>query len=147
MNQPPEPTRKYMAVSMNDSSLIEYIRQSVPSLTALYRFGSQAKGTARRDSDMDLAVLARDPIPNLRRVELAMELAVQLHRDVDLVDLRTASTVMRMQVLFTGTCLGTQDESARREFKMYAYSDDARLNEERKGILDDIRAHGSVYTE
>ena len=148
MNQPPEPTRKYMAVSMNDSSLIEYIRQSVPSLTALYRFGSQAKGTARRDSDMDLAVLARDPIPNLRRVELAMELAVQLHRDVGLVDLRTASTVMRMQVLSTGTCLeDTQDESARREFKMYAYSDDARLNEERKGILDDIRAHGSVYTE
>ena len=92
-------------------------------------------------------MLARDPIPNLRRFELAQELAGQLHRDVDLVDLRTASTVMRMQVLSTGTCLDTQDESARREFEMYAYSDYARLNEERKGILDDIRAHGSVYTE
>lgn len=84
---------------MNDSSLIEYIRQSVPSLTALYRFGSQAKGTARPDSDIDLAILARDPIPNIRRFEIAQELAAQLHLDVDLVDLRTASTVMRMQVL------------------------------------------------
>ena len=130
---------------MNDSSLIEYIRQSVPSLTALYRFGSQAKGTARRDSDMDLAVLARDPIPNLRRFELAQELAVQLHRDVDLVDLRTASTVMRMQVLSTGACLDSQDEQARREFEMYAYSDYARLNEERREIVKGITERGLVY--
>jgi len=136
-----------MVAGMDDHSLIEYIRQSVPSLIALYRFGSQAKGTARPDSDLDLAVLAYDPIPNLRRFELAQELAVQLHRDVDLVDLRNASTVMRMQVLPTETCLDTQGESARREFEMYAYSDYARLNEERKGILDDIRARGSVYTE
>ena len=134
-----------MAVSMNDSSLIEYIRQSVPGLIALYRFGSQAKGTARRESDVDLAVLARDPIPNLRRFELTQELAVQLHRDVDLVDLRNASTVMRMQVLSTGTCLDTQDESARREFEMYAYSDYARLNEERHEILKRISASGLVH--
>jgi uncharacterized protein len=130
---------------MNDSSLIEYIRQSIPSLIALYRFGSQAKGTARLDSDVDLAVLARDPIPNLRRFELAQELAVQMHCDVDLVDLRNASTVMRMQVLFTGTCLDTQDESARREFEMYAYSDYARLNEERHEILKSITKRGLVY--
>lgn len=132
---------------MNDTLLIEYVRKSVPDLIALYRFGSQAKGEARPDSDIDLAVLARDPIPSLRRFELAQELAIRLHRDVDLVDLRTASTVMRMQVLSTGTCLDAPDEPARREFEMYAYSDYARLNEERKGILDDIRARGSVYTE
>lgn len=130
---------------MNDSSLIEYIRQSVPGFIALYRFGSQAKGTARRESDVDLAVLARNPIPNLRRFEMAQELAVQLHRDVDLVDLRNASTVMRMQVLSRGTCLDTQDESARREFEMYAYSDYARLNEERHEILKRISASGLVH--
>jgi len=130
---------------MNDSSLIEYIRQAVPSLIALYRFGSQAKGTARPDSDVDLAVLTRDPIPNLRRFELAQELAVQMHCDVDLVDLRNASTVMRMQVLSTGTCLDALDESARREFEMYAYSDYARLNEERREILKSITKRGLVY--
>ncbi len=130
---------------MNDSALIEYIRQAVPSLIALYRFGSQAKGTARPDSDVDLAVLTRDPIPNLRRFELAQELAIRLHRDVDLVDLRNASTVMRMQVLSTGTCLNTQDESARRTFEMYAYSDYARLNEERCEILKGITKRGLVY--
>ncbi|MBH0196947.1 MAG: hypothetical protein HP494_15485 [Nitrospira sp.] len=87
---------------MNDASLSEYIRKAVPGLIALYRFGSQAKGTARPASDIDLAILSREPVPNLRRFELAQELATQLHRDVDLVDLHTASAVMKMQVLSTG---------------------------------------------
>lgn len=130
---------------MNDSALIDHIRKSVPNLIALYCFGSQVKGSVRPDSDIDLAVLASDPIPNLRRFELAQELAVQLHRDVDLVDLRSASTVMRMQVISTGTCLDAPDEPARREFEMYAYSDYARLNEERRDILKRIAESGVVY--
>ena len=52
---------------------------------------------------------------------------------------------MRMQVLSTGTGLDTQDESARREFEMYAYSDYARLNEERREILKGITKRGLVY--
>jgi uncharacterized protein len=70
---------------------------------------------------------------------------VQLHRDVDLVDLRSASTVMRMQVISTGECLTAADEAARREFEMYTYSDYARLNEERRDILKRISASGLVY--
>lgn len=130
---------------MNDASLSEYIRKAVPGLIALYRFGSQANGTARPASDIDLAILSREPMPNLRRFELAQELATQLHRDVDLVDLRTASAVMKMQVLSTGACLDSQDESARREFEMYAYSDYARLNEERREIVKGITKRGLVY--
>ena len=134
-----------MVANMDDHALIEHIRKSVPSLIALYRFGSQARGTARLDSDVDLAVLARDPMSNIRRFELAQELATQLHCDVDLVDLRTASAVMRMQVLSTGTCLDAPDEPAHREFEMYAYSDYARLNEERREIVKGITERGVVY--
>ena len=130
---------------MDDPALIEYLKKSIPELIALYRFGSQAQGTARPDSDVDLAVLTRNPIPVMRRFELAQELAIQLHRDVDLVDLRSASTVMRMQVISTGMCLDAPDEPARREFEMYAYSDYARLNEERRDILKRIAESGIVY--
>ena len=130
---------------MNDTGLVEYIKKSIPDLIALYRFGSQAKGTARPDSDVDLAVLLRVALSELRRFELAQELATQLHRDVDLVDLRSASTVMRMQVISTGECLASPDEATRREFEMYTYSDYARLNEERRDILKRISARGLVY--
>lgn len=130
---------------MDDSALIEYFRKSVPGLIALYRFGSQAKGIARPNSDVDLAVLARNPIPAIRRFELTQELAIQLHHDVDLIDLRSASTVMRMQIISTGACLAAPDEPARREFEMYTYSDYARLNEERRDILKRIAESGIVY--
>lgn len=130
---------------MDDTALVEYIKKSVPGLIALYRFGSQAKGTARPASDVDLAILSRVALSQLRRFELAQDLAIQLHRDVDLVDLRSASTVMRMQILSTGTSLTTEDEQARREFEMYAYSDYARLNEERREILKRVSASGLVY--
>lgn len=124
---------------------IRHIQTSVPGLIALYSFGSQSRGVARPDSDVDLAVLASIPIPELRRFELAQELATQLHRDVDLVDLRRVSTVMRMQVLSTGVCLKAPDEPARQEFEMYTYSDYARLNEERREILKGITHRGLVY--
>jgi uncharacterized protein len=130
---------------MNDVALSEYIRKAVPGLIALYRFGSQAKGTARPGSDVDLAILSRESVPNLRRFELAQELAIRLHRDVDLVDLRSASTVMRMQVISTGESLDAPNELARREFEMYVYSDYARLNEERQDILKRITQSGVVY--
>ncbi|MDI3466423.1 MAG: hypothetical protein OJF50_005244 [Nitrospira sp.] len=103
---------------MNDNALIEYISTAIPDLIALYRFGSQAKGIARPHSDIDLAMLSHNPIASLHRFELAQELATRLHRDVDLIDLRAASTVMRMQVLSTGTCLATFDDLARRTFEM-----------------------------
>ena len=53
-----------MVVNMDDHALIEHIKKSVPSLIALYRFGSQAKGTARPESDVDLAALG-DPFHDL----------------------------------------------------------------------------------
>jgi predicted nucleotidyltransferase len=134
-----------MGFEMDDNRLIEYIREAVPDLIALYRFGSQTKGTARPGSDVDLAVLARDPIPNLRRFDIAQELAAQLHRDVDLVDLRTASTVMRMQVISSGECLFKASDRLQGEFEDLVYSTYARLNEERREILNDIRTRGSVY--
>lgn len=107
-------------------------------------FWLAGKGTARPNSDVDLAVLASNPIPNMRRFELA-KLATQLHRDVDLVDLRSASTVMRMQVISTGECLFSASNRLQGAFEDLVYSTYARLNEERREILNDVRARGPAY--
>lgn len=112
---------------------------------AVYLFGSHAAGAAHRDSDVDLAVLADAPLGDNERWQLAQTLAVMLGRDVDLVDLLRASTVMRVQVIDSGKLLFDSDTTRRQEFEARALSDYARLNEERREILADIRARGSVY--
>lgn len=130
---------------MDRHLITEFLSRHIPDMIAVYQFGSQVRGTAHPMSDLDLAVLARGLLSNEQRFSLAQELAVCLHRDVDLVDLRTASTVMRMQVLTKGQCLATRDERAKAEFEMYTYSDYARLNEERRELVKNITERGFVY--
>ena len=126
-------------------SAITRLQQTVPDLLVVYRFGSQAQGAARPESDVDLALLAKNQLDPTRLLALQQELAIILHRDVDLLDLRATSTVMQMQVLSTGECLFSGDNHAQELFEMIVYSSYARLNEERSGILEDVRTRGSVY--
>jgi predicted nucleotidyltransferase len=126
-------------------ALVAAILRVVPDAQALYAFGSQARGDANAESDLDLAVLAPQPIPPLVRFALQGELATIAGCDVDLVDLRSANTVMRAQVYRSDLLLHEGDRHARQWFEMLALSDYARLNEERRAILADVHARGKVF--
>ena len=117
----------------------------VPGVQAVYAFGSQADGTAHPESDLDLAVLAASPLDPLVRWDAQEALAAALGTDVDLVDLRSASTVMRAEVLRTGRVVLDRDPTARAFWEVWTMSAYALLNEERQGILDDVRQRGRVH--
>jgi hypothetical protein len=61
------------------------------------------------------------------------------------VDLRAASTVMRVKVLESARVLVNRDPGARAKFEATALKAYAQLNEERRGILDDVRRTGTVH--
>ena len=126
------------------SPVIEAIRAQLPEVQAIYLFGSRAAGLETSDSDCDLAVLQATPIEEIARWELASRLSEILRVEVDLVDLRRASAVMRAQVLGTSQLLLDGAPGERMRFEALALADYARLNEERRGILDDVRARGSL---
>lgn len=117
----------------------------VPALQALYCFGSAVSGDTHPDSDVDVAVLTAIRMDPLERWRLQEDLAALIGRGVDLVDLRSASAVMKVQVLASGVVLVDRDPHARAWFEMIALADYARLNEERKAILADIKDRGHVY--
>jgi hypothetical protein len=73
------------------------------------------------------------------------ELALRLGRNVDLVDLQRASTVLRVRVLDQGRALWDDATTARAMFEAHTLSDYARLNEERRAILADVQSRGTVY--
>ncbi|MFU8815064.1 MAG: type VII toxin-antitoxin system MntA family adenylyltransferase antitoxin [Pseudomonadales bacterium] len=130
---------------MKNERAVGLILAALREVEAIYLFGSRARGEARSDSDVDIAVLAAEPLPPLFRYDLQESLAAELHASVDLVDLRSASTVMRVKVIDQSQLLYERDPVARQLFEATAFSAYARLNEERRGIVDDIRARGSVY--
>lgn len=125
--------------------LVDRLREEFPELLAVYRFGSFGTEYERLASDLDLAVYAGSPLPAASLWRVAQELAADAGRDVDVVDLASASTVMRAQVIHGGERVYCADEVARETFEDYVYSSYARLNEERRGILEDILSRGSVY--
>ena len=125
--------------------VVELLDEGIAGLKAVYLFGSMARGGERPDSDVDIAVLPAAPLEPLERWEIQERLATALGRDVDLVDLLAASAVMKVQVLEHGRLISDRDPRERGFFEMHALSDYARLQEERRGIIEDIRDRGSVH--
>ncbi len=121
------------------------VRERLPGLVALYLFGSAATGETHAHSDVDLAFLGVEPLPACERFDLQEQAASLLGRSVDLVDLRAASTVLRMQVVSTGRLLWEGDADERGRFEDLAFSSYARLNEERRAIVEQARREGTVH--
>lgn len=131
--------------SSTASTIVGLIRKRIPSVIAVYLFGSRVADAVHESSDFDIAILPREPLATEVRWNLQQELAIALHQDVDLVDLRSASTVMRFQVVSTGELLFEGDATKRAEFEMLTYSMYTRFNEERREILEQVRREGRVY--
>lgn len=123
----------------------DMVRSALPDIVAVYVFGSVQSGHARRGSDVDLALLGREKVDPSVHAGLREKLESDLRRDVDLIDLRRASTVMRSQVVSTGGVLCDDGSGSRELFEDYCYSAYARLNEERREILDRIRSEGRIH--
>ena len=134
-----------MSTVVQEHVLIEGIRSEIPDVVAIYLFGSAAAGELRADSDIDLAVLPSTPLSAARLWSLAQTLAVSAGCDVDLINLQSASTVMRAQVVSTGKRLYCANEPLCSEFEGRVYADYSRLNEERRQLLDDVRERGHIY--
>lgn len=130
---------------MDDAAVVRILRESIPDLVAVYRFGSTVRGEARPSSDVDLAVLPGAPLEPIRRFEIQERIAAALGKDVDLVDLRTASTVMQLQVVSHGVAIDVVRPEERAAFEGRVLSAYARLNEERREVLERVQREKSIY--
>lgn len=109
-------------------------------------FGSFAQGTTHKESDLDIAFYKKEQ--NLSSYEvfmIAQELADLLKMEVDLVDLQHASTVFQAQIFSTGKVIFSKDETLRMTMEMTALSMYAKLNEERKEIIENVDEGGTIY--
>jgi predicted nucleotidyltransferase len=122
--------------------VLAMLRQAIPGLAGVYLFGSAATGSARPDSDIDLAVFAGRPLP---RERLQEEAARALKRDVDLVDLAAVSTILQVQVIGEGRLIDAPDPTSVAFFEVRVMRDYQELKARRAPIEADIVNRGRIH--
>lgn len=129
---------------LDKAALLHLLQGRFPELLALYAFGSRVTGGATAESDLDLAILVDGQVDPLSLFHLAGELSELVGCDVDLVDFRTASTVMQYQIITTGERWWQKDFRADL-YEAMVLNQKTSLDEARAGLIGDIMQRGSVY--
>jgi len=129
---------------MNQLAIVQALQTEIPHLLAIYAFGSRVHGSARPDSDLDLAVLVAGYAEPLALWTLANDMAEIAGCPVDLLDLRAASTVMQYQIIITGERWWARDAQAAL-FEAAVLSEKTALDTARAGLLADIQKEGTIY--
>lgn len=125
-------------------AVVDLLRQRIPSLAAVWFFGSRASGDAGPESDLDVAFLADDPPGAVAIWDLSGELQDRVGVEVDLVDLRGATTVFQYQVVTKGERAWARDSGAAL-YESFILSERTALEEARRPLLEDIRREGRVH--
>ncbi|MGL5415191.1 MAG: type VII toxin-antitoxin system MntA family adenylyltransferase antitoxin [Clostridium sp.] len=131
-------------------SLAENIDRAILELEefnviSVYLFGSANRNELKPESDIDIAFLSNSDIDEYKCFMKAQELAEIFKRDVDLIDLKKASTVFKAQIIGTSSLIYCTDNIKRAYFEMRAFKEYALLNEERAEIIKNIQKGGKVY--
>ncbi len=134
----------YSLISEAETLICTELQNAFPNALGIYAFGSRVQGTANAQSDLDLAILVAGYADPLQLFEMANQLADKLCYEVDLLDLRAASTVMQYQVITTGRRLWAKDVQAGL-FEAFVLSEKTSLDEARAQLLNEIREDGAVY--
>ncbi len=125
--------------------VLHELRALFPTLSAAYLFGSAARDALTSASDLDIAVDVGQTMTATERWNGAQTLAAVFARDVDLIDFRVASDVLRHQILTTGQRLFARDPAAQASYEAAVLSDYLDFIAQRAPLMRDIAARGSVY--
>lgn len=121
------------------SAILEMLLPLDPEF--VYLFGSYVKGGCTSQSDLDVAIFLEKDIDAYELFMKAQKMSSVLGIDVDLVQLRPATTVFQKEVVGGGTVLYEKSRLQREMFEMNVIKKYLRLNEERKEIIDSLYAH------
>ncbi len=132
-------------LNQNDRQVIQGFLMNKLNAVTIFLFGSMIRGNTHSESDVDIAFICKQQHHGFQLFLVAQELATLLHREVDLIDLQRASTVMQIQVIENGEILYDAYPKDTAMLKVKWMKEYARLNEERQCILDQIKESGTIY--
>lgn len=124
------------------------IKTTFPDVVGIWLFGSTDSSMETQESDIDLAVLtASNKLDKIKLWQCAQSIAGQVGRNVDLIDLLDASTVLRAQIMNTGKQIYCCDQMRCNLFETEALADYLRFADERRELLEDITSRRKIFGE
>ena len=87
---------------MTTDEQLRQVLTEFPSLVLALVFGSYAKGNQRADSDLDIAVQARQALTVTEKMALISALAEHTGRPIDLIDLKAVCEPLLGQIIRHG---------------------------------------------
>jgi predicted nucleotidyltransferase len=93
---------------------LQEVLMHFPQLVLALMFGSVAEGRPRPDSDVDIAVAAKQALTTVEKMDIIAALAEQTGRPVDLIDLKVVGEPLLGQIVRHGRrLLGSDGEYGR----------------------------------
>ena len=102
----------------------------------IYFFGSAAQKEDHSQSDIDFAFYSHTLYDSVDLFLKAQLLAQCFQKEVDLIQLKTASTVFQKEVIHSSVLLYEKESSQRELYESIVLKKYARLNEERALLLE-----------
>ncbi|MDA3849692.1 MAG: nucleotidyltransferase domain-containing protein [Spirochaetaceae bacterium] len=106
--------------------IINILLKHYPHLEAIYLYGSFAQGIQGSNSDVDIAVLLphkeAKKVGSLGFSDARVGLSKELHRDVDLINLRLVNTVMQKEVIKEDSPIYVENHYSVDQFEMLTLS-------------------------
>ena len=142
MNSSPNNTSRKLLSDIRNAAL-----RSLPNALAIYVYGSVARNDEHANSDIDIAVLLRPKAQITDLLGTIGGLASELHRDVNLINLRNAGNILRKEVLTDGVLLYAQDADALLGWEAEAMSEYAEHRYRIRDIIRQVSDTGIAYAK
>ena len=126
-------------------NLITEINSKFPNVRGIYQFGSSLDYDLEDCNDVDIAVLLDSKLPELICLEFQNDLSLSTSKKIDLIQLRTVSTVFQHEIFTKGKRIYALSESFCDDYEAINLSLYQKLNEERAEILEEVKSSKKVY--
>jgi predicted nucleotidyltransferase len=130
-------------VAIDPAEVARAVEEVFPEALGVWIYGSFADGSARKDSDLDIAILPDRPLDGWDILERAVD--VRVGRDIDLVDLSVVSDLLQYEATARGVRVAARDPVRCDLFETAALSKWLDQRRMLRDWMSDIRERGTVY--